>query len=104
MVCTEDHVWIYDDAVYKYFHAHDNIEFNAKVYAYRRNPDKHHGQATIDFSLKELENVKKIKSYSYPPADMKKNEEEWHDRCLEALVCEVLCLYSEHCYHTGICL
>ena len=104
VVGTEDHVWIYDDAVYKNLHVHDNIEFNAKVYAYRRNPDKHHGQTSIDFSLKELENVKKIKSYSFPPADMEKNEDEWHDCYLEECVCDVLCPYSEHCCHNGICL
>ena len=104
VVGTEDHVWVCDDAVNKDYKVGDNIEFNAKVYAYRRNPDKHNGQISIDFSLKELRNITKIASYNYPPIDMTKNQQEWHEHFIEDLVCNVMCLYSEHCNHTGICL
>ena len=103
VVGTEDHVWIHDEEINQNYKAGDNIQFTAKVYAYRRNPDKHGGHESMDFSLKELENIKRIDDYDFPPKDMEENQNMWHQKFIEELVCET-CLYSGQCYHTGICL
>lgn len=104
VVGIEDHVWVRDDVVSKDYKVGDNIEFSAKVYAYRRDPAKHRGQISTDFSLKELRNVRKIASYNYPPTDMKQNQKEWHERYIEDLVCSVMCPCSENCDHISECL
>ena len=103
IIGTEDHIWIFNDEVSNDYKVGDNIEFNAKVYAYRRNPEKHSGKQSMDFSLKELRNIKKLDNYSFPPEDMEENQNMWHQIFIEEIVCET-CLYSEQCYHTGICL
>ena len=64
VIGTEDHVWIYDENVYNSYKVGDNIEFNAKVYAYHRNPDRHNRQVSMDFSLKDLQDIKKIAGYN----------------------------------------
>ena len=87
----EDHIWIFDKK--PFFKAgikvYDRVSFTGKVYAYKRQ-DK-----SIDFSLKDCEDIKKIDSYVLPSNDDLKRQS------LERIVCET-CLYNEHCY--GFCI
>lgn len=79
VVGTEDHIWIYDAYVYNHFKCGDCIQFTAKVYAYHRNPEKHNGKESYDFSLKDLDNIRKINGYEFPPSDYKKHNKRRND-------------------------
>lgn len=87
----EDHIWIFDKR--PFFKAkvkvNDCVSFTGKAYAYKRQ------NKSIDFSLKDCEDIKKIDSYDLL------SDEELNRQSLERIVCET-CLYSEHCY--GFCI
>ncbi|MCM1175475.1 MAG: hypothetical protein NC341_10545 [Blautia sp.] len=87
----EDHIWVFDKR--PFFKARvkvgDCVSFTGKVYAYRRQDE------SIDFSLKDCEDIKKIDSYVLP------SDEELDRQSLERIACET-CLYSEQC--CGFCI
>lgn len=87
----EDHIWIFDKR--PFFRArvkvNDCVSFTGKVYAYKRQ------DGSMDFSLKDCEDIKKVDSYNFP------SDEELDRQSLERIVCET-CLYSEQCY--GFCI
>lgn len=87
----EDHIWIFDKKPFikAGIKVNDCVFFTGKAYAYKRQ-DK-----SVDFSIKECENIKKIGQYSLP------DKEDLKMQGLERLVCEV-CMYNEHCY--GFCI
>lgn len=58
VVGREDHIWICEEPVYSMCETGNRIRFNAIVYAYYRNPEKHGVEDAYDFSLKGLENVR----------------------------------------------
>lgn len=84
-------------------HFHQSFR-NQRKTRHPKAADLHQKFRIPDFSLKELQNVRKIASYSYPPTDMKQNQQEWHKRYIEDLVCNVMCPYSERCDHISVCL
>lgn len=87
----EDHIWIFDKEPFikAGIKPKDCVSFTGKAYAYMRR-DK-----TIDFSVKECEDIQKIEQYSLPDKDYLKMQS------LESFVCE-MCLYNEYCY--GFCI
>lgn len=82
----EDHIWIYDKEPFikKKVKVGDCVAFTGLAYAYKRNDD------SIDFSLKECEDIEIIDEYELP------TDEALDRQSAERLACEV-CLYSEHC-------
>jgi hypothetical protein len=93
VVNIEDHIWIFDDDVFTKYKIGDNIEFTAKVYAYHRNPAKHNGKISINFSLKDIKNIKIIDEYDFPPKNIEHNQKKWHRIYIADLICDV-CPYS----------
>lgn len=89
-----DHVWIYDmEPLEKCgIQVGDNIEFTALVYAYHRK------DGTEDYSLKGLQNIKKIESYDIAglEEEIKKNDEKLHEQFLRDLICET-CRLTDCC-------
>ncbi len=103
VVGIEDHIWVVDEDVYNNCEIGDYIEFTGKAYAYRRRTARVKQEGEIDFSLKDIENIRKIERYNYPPEDMEQSEQEDIQRWEDELICE-MCMYSSQCYHNGICL
>lgn len=82
----EDHIWIYDKTPFikKKVKVGDCVAFTGLVYAYKRADE------SIDFSLKECEDIEIIEKYELP------TDEVLAKQSAERIACEV-CLYSEHC-------
>lgn len=82
----EDHIWIYNPEPFlkKKIKVGDCVAFTGLVYAYKRNND------SIDFSLKQCEEIEKIDEYELP------TDEKLAVQSLNILACET-CLFSEHC-------
>lgn len=82
----EDHIWTYDKEPFikKKVKVGDCVSFTGLAYAYKRKDD------SIDFSLKECEDIEIIEEYELP------TDEALDRQSAERLACEV-CLYSEHC-------
>ena len=87
----EDHIWIFDKEPFikAGIKVKDCVSFTGKAYAYKRHDN------SIDFSIKECEDIQKIDQYSLP------DKEELKMQSLERLVCD-MCMYNEHCY--GFCI
>lgn len=87
----EDHIWIFDKEAFirAGIKVKDCVSFTGKAYAYKRQ-DK-----SIDFSVKECEEIQKIDHYSLP------DKEELKMQSLERIVCD-MCMYQEYCY--GFCI
>lgn len=87
----EDHIWIFDKEPFIKvgIKAKDCVSFTGKAYAYKRQNN------SIDFSLKECEDIKKIEQYSLPDKNFLKIQS------IKRFVCE-MCLYNEYCY--GFCI
>lgn len=95
-----DHVWIYDmEPLEKCgIQIGDDIQFTALVYAYHRQ------DGTEDYSLKGLQDIKKIESYDIAKHEegIKENDKELHKQFIQDLICET-CLMTDHC-DGDICL
>ena len=82
----EEHIWISgtEPFIKEKVKVGDCVAFTGLAYAYKRK------NGSIDFSLKECEDIEIIQEYELP------TDEALVRQSAERLACEV-CLYSEHC-------
>lgn len=87
----EDHVWM-DDKGFEQYEVGDCLSFTAEIYRYLKTGNG----KSIDFALRNPDDIKKIDTYELPTDD------DLLMQCIDQMVCEV-CMFNEHCY-MGMCI
>lgn len=87
----EDHVWMEMKNLDQY-HVGDCLSFEAEIYRYLKTKYR----KMIDFGIRNPQQIDKIDEYELP------SDEELKLQEVDKIICNVMCMFREHCYGTCI--